>query len=74
MLEQDPVPVTTPAHYLGRTEQECIAAGQSTICEGCKTLKTERLRQNLASGDNRRDAMTEWREELGYDPVTGEIL
>jgi hypothetical protein len=55
-------------HYLGRTEEECIAAGQSTICEGCKLLH---VRRQLSFGDNRRDAVTEWREELGYDPITG---
>lgn len=59
------------AHYLNRTEEECIAAGQTTICKGCKTL---RLRRSLAFGDNRRDAVTEWRDELGYDPITGEVL
>lgn len=25
-------------HYLGRTQEECERAGQSTICEGCKQL------------------------------------
>jgi hypothetical protein len=58
-------------HYLGRAEVECIAAGQTTICMGCKVL---RLRRDLSFGDNRRDAVTEWREELGYDPITGEVL
>ncbi len=37
-------------HYLGRTELECIAAGQTTICEGCKTLK---FRRSLPEMHNR---------------------
>jgi hypothetical protein len=63
-------------HYLGRTEEECIAAGQSTICEGCKMLKRQRTDAALLAmfGDGRRDAVTEWREDLGYDPVTGGVL
>lgn len=32
--------------------------------------------ENIAFEERRsyRDAITEWREELGYDPITGEAL
>jgi hypothetical protein len=34
----------------------------------------DEIRWNLVAGDNRRDAVTEWRDELGYDPITGAAL
>ena len=58
-------------HYLGRTEEECVAAGQTSICTGCQALGYPHLPFAPVWGDNRRDAVTEWREELGYDPITG---
>jgi hypothetical protein len=62
-------------HYLGRTEEECIAAGQTSICEGCKAMGHSSGFSTPSWGAGSfRDAVTEWREELGYDPITGEAL
>lgn len=75
-----PRPAAPPSHYLGRTEEECIAAGQTSICTGCQALGHPQGPSRkwgayaVLFGDGRRDAVTEWREELGYDPITGESL
>lgn len=61
-------------HYLGRTEADCIAAGQTSICQGCAALGHPQGPSRPWGAESRRDAMTEWREELGYDPITGEQL
>lgn len=62
------------AHYLNRAEAECIAAGQTSICAGCKELGHPQgfSTPSWGTGPSTRDAVTEWREELGYDPITGE--
>jgi hypothetical protein len=70
----EPPPGTSEpvAHYLGRTEEECVAAGQTSICKGCAALGHPQGPSRPWGGS--RDAVTEWREELGYDPITGEAL
>lgn len=67
--EAMPEPVV---HYLNRTEEECVAAGQTSICQGCRALGYPQGPSR--AWDTGRDAVTEWREELGYDPITGRNL
>jgi hypothetical protein len=72
LLAGSPEPIT---HYLGRTEAECVAAGQTSICTGCQALgHPHGPSRKWGTYDGGRDAVTEWREELGYDPITGEVL
>jgi hypothetical protein len=71
----------TGRRWLTWDEIEARAKADGRLDEAA--VAAERERTGLAAGEevsgqpppeHCRDAVTEWREEFGYDPITGEAL